>query len=114
VTICSYQHRGPVSDRRSTDPSDKSVIDIVVTDPDSVTLASHTVDVRADIDIVTIAFEKVVSRILTQSRVGAAATDAGKRAGSYRSVTAAINVFEKRMIAGGGVRAADRVVVECD
>ena len=69
MTICSTNTAAPLATVVPLIPLIKVSCDIFIADPDSVTLAGHALDVRADIDIITIAFEKVVSRILTQCRV---------------------------------------------
>ena len=113
LTVCSYKHGSTAGNRCSADPADDGGRNIRVADPDGVAFTCHALNVKADIDIVTIAFEKVVSCILTQCGVGAADTDAGKRACAYGGIADTFNIGKERMIPDGGIRAAKRVVMEC-
>ena len=80
----------------AADPSDDRGGDVWIADPDSVTLASHTIDVGADIDIITIAPAQVIAGVLSYGDVGVAGGNTGKRPATYRRVTAATNVLENR------------------
>ena len=69
--------------------------DVWIADPDGVTLASDTVDVGADIDIITVALRSGCRPAFSPNAMfESTGSDAGKCASAYRSVTAAINVFE--------------------
>ena len=48
----------------AADPADDSRGDIWIADPNGIAFACDALNIKADIDIVTIAFEKVVSGIL--------------------------------------------------
>ena len=79
-----------------------------------VLLSPATPSTSAPISILLLSLPlRLSTGVLAYGYVGVPGGDAGKRPATYRRVAVATNVLEKRMITVGGVRVAERVVMEC-